>query len=132
MKPNRLAVLVSGIPICFAFYGCESFTIVEKSRDVVLPRAEYEQLESLAMQPSQVGRYQLHHEGSRTWRLDTATGRTCLMLTSEADWQKDTPQLFSCVADDSVAATERHNLYPATYDQQGRPMLQVFNLGQSK
>src|SRR5262245_52227906 len=31
------------------------------------------------------GRYQLHAVGSRTWRLDTATGALCLLLTTAAD-----------------------------------------------
>lgn len=35
-----------------------------------------------------VGRYQIHREGFRTWRLDTATGQICLLLTSGADWKK--------------------------------------------
>jgi len=133
MKPNRLAALALGtIAISLSLCGCDSFTIVEKSKDVVLPRAEYEQLKTLAREPSQVGRYQLHHDSGRTWRLDTATGRICLMLTSDEDWKKDTSQQSSCVAEDAIAATERHNLYPATYDPQGRPILQVFNLGQPK
>ncbi len=34
-----------------------------------------------------VGRYQIHMEGFRTWRLDTATGQICLLLTSEQDWK---------------------------------------------
>ena len=34
-----------------------------------------------------VGRYQVHREGLRTWRLDSATGQTCLLLTSEEDWK---------------------------------------------
>lgn len=29
------------------------------------------------------GRYQIHREGMRTWRLDTTTGQVCLLLTTE-------------------------------------------------
>jgi hypothetical protein len=39
-----------------------------------------------------VGRYQIHNEGFRTWRLDTATGKTCILLTSKEDWKK--PETF--------------------------------------
>lgn len=35
-----------------------------------------------------VGRYQMHREGLRTWRLDTATGEICLLLAPEQDWKK--------------------------------------------
>ena len=129
MSPIRPVTLFLGIAICFTLSGCGDFTLADKSRDVVLSRAEYEQLKTLAREPSQVGRYQLHRDGSRTWRLDTATGRLCLMLTSDADWKKDASQQSSCLADDATAATERHNLYPSTYDPQGRPILQVPNLG---
>lgn len=43
-----------------------------------------------------VGRYQIHREGFRTWRLDTATGQTCLLLTSEADWKKPETTAEAC------------------------------------
>jgi len=132
MKPIRPVTLFLGITICFTLCGCGSLTLADKSKEVVLTRAEYEQLKTLAREPNQVGRYQLHRDGSRAWRLDTATGRLCLMLTSDADWKKDASQRLSCLADDATAATERHNLYPSTYDPLGRPILQVFNLGPPK
>ncbi len=43
-----------------------------------------------------VGRYQMHQIGFRTWRLDTATGTSCLLLTSESDWKKAETQLEAC------------------------------------
>lgn len=43
-----------------------------------------------------VGRYQLHNEGFRTWRLDTATGAICLLLTSKDDWKKSDIEAQSC------------------------------------
>jgi len=43
-----------------------------------------------------VGRYQVHREGFRTWRLDTTTGQTCLLLTSQEDWKKPETELQSC------------------------------------
>ena len=42
------------------------------------------------------GRYQIHREGFRTWRLDTSNGTVCLLLTSEADWKKPDTELQSC------------------------------------
>ena len=35
-----------------------------------------------------VGRYQIHVQAFRTWRLDTATGQVCLLLAPEKDWKK--------------------------------------------
>jgi len=43
-----------------------------------------------------VGRYQINKEGFRTWRLDTATGQICLLLTAEADWKKPEIQAQGC------------------------------------
>lgn len=43
-----------------------------------------------------VGRYQMHQIGFRTWRLDTATGTSCLLLTSEADWKKPETAIEGC------------------------------------
>jgi hypothetical protein len=43
-----------------------------------------------------MGRYQIHREGFRTWRLDTATGKVCLLLTSDSDWKKPDTEFQSC------------------------------------
>jgi hypothetical protein len=43
-----------------------------------------------------LGRYQIHNEGFRTWRLDTATGQVCLLLTSQSDWNKPETEEQSC------------------------------------
>jgi len=43
-----------------------------------------------------MGRYQMHREGFRTWRLDTASGKICLLLASESDWKKGNLVLQSC------------------------------------
>jgi uncharacterized membrane-anchored protein YhcB (DUF1043 family) len=41
-------------------------------------------------------RYEVVKEGSRTWRLDTATGKTCLLLATEADWNKPESAAQNC------------------------------------
>lgn len=82
--------------------GCGDFDLVDKSKQVVISKEEYEQLKASAALTKQVGRYQLHREGFRTWRLDTATGRSCLLLTTEADWKDPKTQMQnSCLDDDS-------------------------------
>jgi hypothetical protein len=45
-----------------------------------------------------VGRYQIHREAFRTWRLDTSNGQVCLLLTSTEDWKKPDTQAQSCGA----------------------------------
>ena len=48
---------------------------------------EYAQLKKDAEIGRSVGRYQMQTRTFRTWRLDTATGETCLLLTTEEDWK---------------------------------------------
>jgi hypothetical protein len=38
------------------------------------------------------GKYQLYRQGNITWRLDTATGRTCVVFATEEEWKK--PQVY--------------------------------------
>jgi hypothetical protein len=106
--------------------GCDDYQLAETSKEVVVPRAEYEQLKAAvaASQAKQVGRYQLHEQGFRTWRLDTATGRSCLLLTSDADWKGKGGEQGSCYEEDLAAARERHRLYPSLYDVSGDPIPQ--------
>ena len=46
--------------------------------------------------PPAAGRYQIHTHGERTWRLNTATGYNCLLLTTEADWKKPDTKAQGC------------------------------------
>ena len=51
--------------------------------------------------------YELRNEGFRTWRFDSATGETCIQLTSEADWKRKETKAESCdCADKSQHYTE--------------------------
>lgn len=106
--------------------GCDDYRLADKSKEVVISKSEYEQLKAAvaASQAKQVGRYQLHREGFRTWRLDTATGSSCLLLTTEADWKGKGSEQSSCSLEDWAAAQQRHKLYPSIYDQNGDPIPQ--------
>ncbi len=44
----------------------------------------------------QAHKYEVYHEGIRTWRLDTITGTTCILLTTPEDWKKTGTKLASC------------------------------------
>lgn len=34
------------------------------------------------------GRYQLYRQGNLTWRLDTETGRSCIVFATDDEWKK--------------------------------------------
>jgi hypothetical protein len=34
------------------------------------------------------GRYQLYRQGNITWRLDTETGRSCIIFATDEEWRK--------------------------------------------
>jgi hypothetical protein len=102
--------------------GCDDYQLAEKAKEVVISKEEYEQLKASGALTRQVGRYQLHKEGFRTWRLDTATGRSCLMLTTDADWKSEGNAASSCEAEDRNEMRERHRLYPSLFDENGNPL----------
>jgi hypothetical protein len=108
------------------------YQLADKSKEVVLSKTEYEHLKALAAEPSQVGRYQMVQQGIRTWRLDTATGRSCLLLASEADWKGSANKQTSCPVDDYIAARERHAFHPFLYDDAGNPIQQPVPASQPK
>lgn len=116
----------------FALSGCGDFDVVDKSKydvvdktkSVVLSKSEYDQLKAAAYEAKQVGRYQIHREGFRTWRLDTATGQSCLLLATEADWKGGAKNQTSCAVEDYLEARRRHSLFPTLYDENGDPITQ--------
>ena len=60
-------------------------------------RNENAQLTAQLASAKSVGRYQIHQNGFRTWRLDTTTGEDCILLASDADWKKPDTIAQSCV-----------------------------------
>jgi len=87
--------------------GCAGYHIVEEKdyQNVakinggeyeLVNKAELAQLKTEAAIGRSVGRYQVYSRGFRTWRLDTATGEACLLLTTEADWKKPDTTARSC------------------------------------
>lgn len=41
-------------------------------------------------------RYKIVKEGWRTWRLDSATGKVCLLLTTDEDWKNPKTAAENC------------------------------------
>jgi len=59
-------------------------------------QTENAQLTAQLASAKNVGRFEIHQFGFRTWRLDTATGEDCILLTSETDWKKPETAAQGC------------------------------------
>jgi hypothetical protein len=46
------------------------------------------------------GRYETLRQGPRVWRLDTATGTSCILLATQEDWKKPGIKRQSCQCED--------------------------------
>ncbi len=55
----------------------------------------------LKQKPKTEHHYELRNEGLRTWRFDSATGDTCIQLTSDADWKRKETKSQSCACTDN-------------------------------
>ena len=84
------------IVICAIQYGCGDYKVVNSREYEVITKNELTQLKKEAEIGRSVGRYQTFARGIRTWRLDTATGENCLLLTSEEDWKKPDTAASAC------------------------------------
>jgi hypothetical protein len=42
------------------------------------------------------GRYQLYRQGNLTWRLDTETGRSCVLFATDEEWKKSRVYKAGC------------------------------------
>jgi hypothetical protein len=97
--PFTVALLV-----CLLTSGCqivdeadyETIQKVKSGQYALIKDTDLSLLKSQAELGKGVGRYQIHKEGLRTWRIDTSTGKVCLLLTSEADWKKPDTVLQGC------------------------------------
>ena len=78
--------------------GCDAYVEKEKydasqKETANLRQQLAEAQESLRKAQDQVAqcqahKYEIFHQGYRTWRLDTITGTTCILLTTTEDWKK--------------------------------------------
>lgn len=87
--------------------GCENYDLVDKSQQLIVDKSQYEAIKKTDLEKLRaeaeigrsVGRYQLHRVGYRTWRLDTATGKTCLLFSTKEDWKTEDAQASACPAE---------------------------------
>jgi Tfp pilus assembly protein PilP len=98
---HRAYVLLS-LLVLMACVGCDS----QKQDDRISSlEGEVKQLRNdvadlKKAQNAEPHHYELRTEGIRTWRFDSATGETCIELTSEADWKHKETKSESCACMD--------------------------------
>jgi len=54
----------------------------------------------LALGEYQAHKYQVFHNGFRTWRFDSVTGNSCILLTTKEDWKSKDTKGESCECKD--------------------------------
>lgn len=104
VKDMRIVPILTALGCFLLMSGCEvvddsDYAIVQKLKTgqyTIIKNDELSVLRQQAELGKGVGRYQIHREGFRTWRLDTATGQICLLLTAEADWKKPEVESQGC------------------------------------
>jgi hypothetical protein len=72
------------------------YRLVKTSDFEIVPKSELAELKRAAETGRSVGRYQQYSRGVRTWRFDTASGQTCLLLTTQDDWKKEETKNEAC------------------------------------
>lgn len=96
---NQTAVLLACVFLC----GCAASDLgyVEKPKYDALQQELTKAQDDLKTAQSvvaecQAHKYQVYTQAYRTWRLDTITGETCLLLAPTSDWKKPDTEAQSC------------------------------------
>ena len=97
-RGSVIAVLCSTL-----FAGCGVF--VERAKYDALQQQMAETAKKLKESQEQLAQYQAHRYqtfrvGLRTWRLDTVTGDSCLLLTTDTDWKTPGTKGQGCSCED--------------------------------
>jgi hypothetical protein len=112
---KQWALFCLGGLVLFVWF-CEKYSIIvdrqqlENQQKLVLSlQDENKKLKDALSIANQANRYQVVREGYRTFRLDTSTGATCLLFTTEYDWKHDAKDLSCANVDQSnpVVASDR-------------------------
>ncbi len=96
MKTQRLMAVVSMALLQLSCDRVDEIGKVASGRYEVITAQELTELRRNADIGKNVGRYSLHKDGLRTWRFDSATGRSCLLLATDEDWKKEKIALQGC------------------------------------
>lgn len=106
MSTRALTALLT-LSCILGLSSCGNYELVDSSELARLKTAEAQvqklqtenaQLTAELASAKNVGRYQIHQFGLRTWRLDTTTGADCILLASEADWKKPETRAQGCAS----------------------------------
>ena len=86
-------------------------------------------LESLACHSSRHNeqtdhQYALRSDGDKTWRVDVATGQTCIKLMPAADWKNKENKTQSCPC---VDLTDFYKNLPSATDEQKKKTEGYYN-----
>jgi hypothetical protein len=106
MKIKRIVIVVfilatfqlgcAGLEVATSQADIEALQKIRSGQYELIKSGDLAQLKKDAEIGRSVGRFHLEVIGFRTWRLDTATGTSCLLLTSEAEWKKPEIQTEAC------------------------------------
>lgn len=125
------ATLTSRVWVSFGFVLSLSLSAcnecVEKSKYAALQKQvtdtkkQLDELQSkLRKEPEEgtkPGRYETFHQGPRTFRFDSATGETCVLLTTGTDWKNQQTMAQSCDCQDVLRQWNNANLKNSESDE---------------
>lgn len=108
--PRQLLPLAA----CLFLAGCEEVGLIEKPKYDALQQKLNEAQQQLKdaqgeltkaqqqVSECQAHKYQIYTQGARTWRLDSVSGKTCVLLASEQDWKNPKTTESSCSCEDGL------------------------------
>lgn len=107
-------LLVIAMYLSLSLEGCEDAGFVQKDKydalqtqmkktqeELQQAREELKKAQQQLLE-SQAHKYQIYTQGWRTWRLDSVTGKTCILLTSPQDWEKPETTQEGCPCEDAM------------------------------
>jgi hypothetical protein len=95
---------------CVCFVGCDAkslgyveqgkYDALQKQYDTLQEQLKMTETDLKAAQEQvaecQTHKYQIYKDAGRTWRLDSVTGATCILLTTTEDWKKPETREQGC------------------------------------
>jgi hypothetical protein len=101
--PLLVALLVSACLLSACIEKTEYDALQQKLNNATKELAEAKESSKKSqdqLTDLQAHRYQSVTNGGRTWRFDTAKGKSCILLTSDQDWKSRDTKKQSCNCED--------------------------------
>ena len=119
MKQSRLvgmhrALAILASVLFFTVLGCdsppqfltksdqESLAKLHSGQYTLVSSQELSAMKQQADSGQNTGRYHIFRGGAHTWRLDTDTGRICLLMASADDWKQPELKAQGCSSSDQA------------------------------